>query len=87
MEENTDALTQEQSRQVCRNLAQLAKQVRLTQEAIAEKTGYKQANISRLFSGRFSPRLEVIFTVLKAINELTNQSFTLTDIDVKPSIA
>ncbi|WP_020599174.1 helix-turn-helix domain-containing protein [Spirosoma panaciterrae] len=85
MKEQSSELPKEQSRHVCRNLAQLTKQLKLTQEVLAAKTGYERANISRLFSGRFSPRLEVIFTVLQAINELADQSFTLADIDVKPS--
>ncbi|GAB4027347.1 helix-turn-helix domain-containing protein [Spirosoma koreense] len=82
MSEEYKELSKEQSQSVCRNLSKLATDLRIKQEAIAEKTGYKQANISRLFSGRYSPRLEIIFTVLNAINELSGKNYTLKDIDL-----
>ena len=81
MAEGEKELSKEQSRQVCQALGRLAAEYKVTQYSIAEKTGYQQGNISRLFSGRYSPRLEIIFTVLTAINELSNQNFTLKDID------
>ena len=85
MGEGEKELSKEQSRQVCHALGQLATKHKVTQVSISARTGYKRSNISRLFSGRYSPRLEIIFTVLTAINELSDQSFTLKDIDLLPS--
>lgn len=82
MNEGEKELSKEQSKQVCRALSKLATDHQITQNSIAQKTGYPQSNVSRLFSGRYSPRLEIIFTVLAAINELSGQAFTLKDIDV-----
>lgn len=82
MDEPKPELSKEQSKQVCRNLANLARSLKLTQEQLAQQTGYQQSNVARLFSGRYSPRLDVIFTLLTAINELSGQHFTLKDIDL-----
>ena len=39
----------------------------ITQEDIAKKTGYQQPNVSRFFSLRYIPRLDVFLNIAKAI--------------------
>lgn len=82
MNENYKELSKEQSRQVCRNLGKLTSALKLTHDALAEKTGYLRPSITWLFSGRFAPHLDIIFCVLAAINDLSGQAFTLKDIDL-----
>lgn len=48
-------------------LAKLSHQEGITQKQIAEKTGYIQSNISRIFSGKFSPSLDIVLNITKAI--------------------
>lgn len=72
----------EQTRQVCKNLGQLCKRAGARQEDIAELIGYNQPNLSRLFAGRYSPRAEVFFYILNAVNQLKGTTYTLADIDV-----
>ncbi|GAB3501016.1 hypothetical protein GCM10027341_27200 [Spirosoma knui] len=82
MAENEKELSIEQSRLVCQALGRLAADHNVTQVSIPDKTRYQQGIISRLFSGHYSPRLEIFFTVLTAINELSGQPFTLKDINL-----
>lgn len=49
------------------NLAKLSQQEGITQKQIAEKTGYIQSNISRIFSGKFPPSLDIVLNIAKAI--------------------
>lgn len=46
----------------------------------------QQSNLSRIFSSQYSPRLEIIFTGLQAINELSGNSYSLKDIDTKGAV-
>ena len=62
-------------------LGQLAVENKITHQAIAQITGMQQPSISRLFGGRFAPRLDLIIAILNAINDLSGQSFTLKNID------
>lgn len=39
----------------------------ITQQEIAEKTGYTQSNISRIFSLKYSPRLDVFLNIANAV--------------------
>lgn len=39
----------------------------ITQEDIAKKTGYQQPNVSRFFSLRYTPRLDVFLKIAQAI--------------------
>lgn len=86
MKEEYSALSKEQSRQVCRNMGKLAAKKQITQNAIADKTGYQQSSISRMFSGRFAPHLDYVFCILAAINELSGENYTLKDIDVSSTV-
>ena len=40
----------------------------ITQEMIAERTGYKQSSISRMLSGRFNPSLKTFINIANAID-------------------
>ena len=82
MNEEYKELSKEQSKQVCKNLGRLASQLNITHDTLAQQTGYQRTSITRLFSGRFAPHLDIIFCVLAAINELSKQNYSLKDIDV-----
>jgi predicted transcriptional regulator len=82
MKEQFALLSREQAQQVCRNLGRLATSLNITQEAIANKVGLSSPNVSRLFSGRYSPRLDMVLSVLSALSELTGRTITLKDIDI-----
>lgn len=82
MKEEFAQLSKEQAQQICRNISSLASKLNITQEAIANKVGIQRTNVSRIFSGRYSPRLDMLLSVLAALSELTGQSITLKDIDV-----
>ena len=45
----------------------IAEEKGVTQLEISEKTGYTQSNISRVFSLRYTPRLDVFLNIAKAI--------------------
>ena len=48
-------------------LKEIAEEKGITQQEIADKTGYKQQNISRIFSLKYSPRLDVFLNIAKAV--------------------
>lgn len=48
-------------------LKEIAEEKGITQLEIAEKTGYQQSNISRIFSLRYTPRLDVFLNIAKAV--------------------
>ena len=48
-------------------LKEIAKEKGITQETIAKRTGYAQSNISRIFSLKYTPLLEVFLNIAKAI--------------------
>lgn len=81
MHQPDQPLPKERAGQVCRNLGKLAARLNITQQAIADATGYHRPNIARLFSGRFVPGLDVIFAVLQVINELADKHYTINDLD------
>lgn len=82
MKEEFAQLSKEQAQQVCRNMGNLAARLNITQEAIAERAGFERSSVNRLFSGRYAPRLDIVFSVLAAINELSGKQHTLKDVDV-----
>lgn len=49
-------------------LAEIAKQKNITQEEIAQKTGFTQNNVSRMLSGRYSPSLDNFMRLAEAID-------------------
>ncbi len=48
-------------------LKEIAEEKGITQLEIAEKTGYQRSNISRVFSLRYTPRLDVFLKIAQAI--------------------
>ena len=52
---------------IVRLLFNLAQQKGITQNEIAEKTGFKQPAISRMFSGEYPPKLHHLLKVADAI--------------------
>jgi predicted transcriptional regulator len=81
MNESYKELSKAQSRTVCHNLGKLTADLKITHEALSEKTGYQRPSITRLFSGKFAPHLDIIFCVLAAINELSGRHYSLKDVD------
>lgn len=47
-------------------LSLLIKQKRISQELIAERTGYQSNNVNRVLSGRYMPRLDVLTNIANA---------------------
>lgn len=48
-------------------LQEICEQRKLTQQDVAELTGLKQSNISRMFNLKFSPNLKTYMIVVKAL--------------------
>lgn len=48
-------------------LKEIAEEKGVTQQEISEKTGYSQPNISRIFSMRYTPRLDVFLAIAEAV--------------------
>jgi transcriptional regulator with XRE-family HTH domain len=48
-------------------LQEICEQRKLTQQDLAELTGLKQSNISRMFSLKYSPNLKTYMIVVKAL--------------------
>ena len=78
---NEHPLPREQARQVCRNLGALATRLNVAQQTITKKTGYLQPNIARLYSGRVSPRIKLIYAILQAINESASTNYILRGVE------
>lgn len=81
-EERDNQWAKDRAKRACQKLGEIAKKERVTHDAIAEKTGYQRANISRFMGGIYTPRMDIVFTVLEAVNELSGKNYTLDDIDV-----
>lgn len=52
---------------LCQYLRERAREKGITYEAIAEKTGFTQSNVSRMLSGKFSPSLDNFMRLADAI--------------------
>lgn len=48
-------------------LKEIADEKGITQREIAEVTGYQESNVSRIFSLRYTPRLDVFLNIAKAV--------------------
>lgn len=48
-------------------LKQIAAEKGITQEQIAETTGYQRQNVNRVFSLRYCPRLDIFLNIAKAV--------------------
>jgi len=55
--------------EMCRHLADAAKKKGITQKVIAERTGFKQNNVSRMFHGKYSPSLDNFLRLCEAVGE------------------
>lgn len=64
----SDEKYQEARRMLCRYIVNVAKEKGITQEQIAEKTGFTQSNISRMLAGRYSPSLENFIRLAEAVD-------------------
>ncbi len=84
MKEEYAELSKAQAKQVCRNLGKLAAKHSITNEAVAERTGYRPQTISRMFQGRFIPELDYLFCLLAVVNELSDHQYSLKDVDTMP---
>jgi len=57
----------QQRQAICKQLSALAQEKGFTQEKLAQLTGLKQESISRIFGGRFSPRLDLLLQIANAM--------------------
>lgn len=81
MKEQYAQLSKEQAQQVCKNIATLANSLAITHDAIAMKIGLERPSVTRILSGKNSPRLDLVYSLLAAINELSGHSYSLNDVD------
>jgi transcriptional regulator with XRE-family HTH domain len=49
-------------------ISKIAKEQNISQSEIARRTGYKQQSINRLFSKRYTPKLDFVLNILNAID-------------------
>ena len=63
-------MNKEQIREKCQRtltyLSQLIKSKHISQEVIAERSGYLSSNVNRVLSGRYMPRLDVLTSIANA---------------------
>jgi hypothetical protein len=71
------------AKRACKRLGELAAENGITVEDIADKTGYTANNIGQLIGGRYTARMDIVFVVLKCINELSGKTYNLQDIQPK----
>ncbi len=64
-------------------LREIAREKGIEQKEIAERTGYEPSNISRIFSLRYTPRLDVFLNIAQAIGV----NFFFEDKDGKTDLA
>lgn len=53
---------------LCRYLHKLAKEKGITQEVIAQRTGFSSNNVNRMLQGRYSPTLDNFIRLAEAID-------------------
>jgi transcriptional regulator with XRE-family HTH domain len=58
----------EARKMLCNYLHDLAKEKGITQEQIANKTGFTRNNVNRMLSGRYSPTLDNFIRLAEAID-------------------
>lgn len=58
----------EARKMLCQRLKDLARDKGITQEQIAERTGFTQNNVSRMLSGRYPPTLDNYIKLCEAID-------------------
>ena len=69
----------ESRKKLIAKLQQLMAENKITQLELAERTGYMQSNISRIFAGKYSPSLDIIITIAQAIGYNLTFSRTFTE--------
>lgn len=57
----------EHSKFIMNLLKEIAEKKSITQEDIAQKTGFTQSNISRMFAGKYSPKIDNVLALCNAI--------------------
>ena len=53
---------------LCQYLSDVASQKNITQQQIAEKTGFTRSNVCRMLSGRYSPSIDNFIKLTEAID-------------------
>lgn len=53
---------------LCEYIGKLAKEKGITQQQIADKTGFTRNNVSRMLSGRYSPSLDNFIRLAEAVD-------------------
>lgn len=71
----------EKSARAIQLLKSLAQKHNLTHTQIGEHIGLPQQSVSQFFSGEHQPRLDSVFRVLGAINELAGTEYGLKDLE------
>lgn len=64
--ETTEEIKQERIK-LLQELKEIAKKNNITQQQIADDTGLLQSNINRIFSAKYSPSIDLILLISKAI--------------------
>lgn len=82
-EEPQNQWAKERAKKACQRLGDIARKEGVTHESLSIKTGFTRPGVTRFFSGAFSPRMDIVLTVLEAVNELSGKNYTLDDIDVQ----
>ena len=62
-----DERYQEEMRMLLSTLKERAKEKGITEQQIADKTGFIQSNINRLFAGKYSPLLDNFLELADAV--------------------
>jgi transcriptional regulator with XRE-family HTH domain len=66
----------------CKQLADIAKEKNISQGDLAAGTGLKQETISRMFAGKFAPRLDNILAVCQVLGVTLELSFKLEKLEM-----
>jgi len=62
-----DEIYQEEMRMLLNKLKELAYEKGITEQQIADKTGFIQSNVNRMFAGKYSPLLDNFLQLADAI--------------------
>jgi predicted transcriptional regulator len=71
----------QQSQRICENLRKLAESHDLTPYQLETVSNMKNQNIYRVYNGRFSPKLETVYELVSAINQLSGQTYSIKDLE------
>ena len=62
-----DEKYQEETRMLLNKLKELAHEKGITEQQIADKTGFIQSNVNRMFAGKYSPLLDNFIELADAV--------------------